>query len=324
MKAGDIMEKKYQVFISSTYTDLVEERKKIQEILLMADCIPAGMEAFVATNDEQFNVIKKVIDLCDYYILIVGNRYGSVNEKTGLSYTEMEYNYAVEQNIPVLVFCLDGNIKLPDEKTEKSPENQKKLAAFKEKAMRNRLASIWKDITELSGQAAIAIMKAKSEIDRPGWIRTSSIGNYNGTELLSQINDLRIENRKLSEQLNLTTTKLSSFDNLENSDIAFDNTPINLKLHSINGNKSKSTNLRELFGVISLQMLEGFTSITDIDAAVREFAAGSTIYHLDDPTILRILVNQYQALGLITINHRKISLTELGKKIQNDITLIKK
>lgn len=53
------MEKKYQVFISSTYTDLIEERKKVQEILLMADCIPAGMEAFVATNDEQFNVKKK-------------------------------------------------------------------------------------------------------------------------------------------------------------------------------------------------------------------------------------------------------------------------
>ena len=87
------MEKKYQVFISSTYTDLIEERKKMQEILLMADCIPAGMEAFVATNDEQFNVIKKVIDLCDYYVLIIGGRYGSVNEKTGLSYTEMEYDY---------------------------------------------------------------------------------------------------------------------------------------------------------------------------------------------------------------------------------------
>ena len=43
-------QKKYQVFISSTYTDLIEERNKVQEILLMADCIPAGMEAFVATT----------------------------------------------------------------------------------------------------------------------------------------------------------------------------------------------------------------------------------------------------------------------------------
>ena len=51
-------QKKYQVFISSTYTDLIEERKKVQEIVLMADCIPAAMEAFVATTEEQFQIIK--------------------------------------------------------------------------------------------------------------------------------------------------------------------------------------------------------------------------------------------------------------------------
>lgn len=49
-------EKKYQVFISSTYSDLVDERRRILDILLMADCIPAGMEAFVATDVEQFDV----------------------------------------------------------------------------------------------------------------------------------------------------------------------------------------------------------------------------------------------------------------------------
>ena len=70
---------KYQVFISSTYTDLKEERRKVLDVLLMADCIPAGMEAFVATDNEQFEVIKKVIDYCDYYVLILGMRYGSIS-----------------------------------------------------------------------------------------------------------------------------------------------------------------------------------------------------------------------------------------------------
>ena len=54
--------RKYQVFSSSTYSDLVEERKKVLDVLLMADCIPAEMEAFVATDVEQFEVIKKVIE----------------------------------------------------------------------------------------------------------------------------------------------------------------------------------------------------------------------------------------------------------------------
>ena len=98
--------KKYQVFVSSTFIDLQEERRKVLDVLLMADCIPAGMEAFVATDDEQFEVIKKVIDLCDYYILIIGQRYGSVNEVTKKSYTEMEYEYAKKIGVPVWCPCI--------------------------------------------------------------------------------------------------------------------------------------------------------------------------------------------------------------------------
>lgn len=59
-EASEFMDSiKYQVFISSTYSDLLQERKKVLDILLMADCIPAGMENFVATDDEQFNCYKK-------------------------------------------------------------------------------------------------------------------------------------------------------------------------------------------------------------------------------------------------------------------------
>lgn len=158
------MDKKYQVFISSTYNDLVEERKTILNLLLMADCIPAGMEAFVATDDEQFNVIKKVIDLCDYYILVIGGRYGSINEKTGKSYTEMEYDYALSQNIPVLVFALDDSVELADNKKEDDVIKQGKLAELKRRAMSNRLASVWKDTGDLSGKAAISIMRDRKSV----------------------------------------------------------------------------------------------------------------------------------------------------------------
>lgn len=160
---------KYQVFVSSTYRDLVNERRKILEVLLRVGCIPAGMENFVAEDDDQFNVIKRVIDLCDYYILIIGKRYGSINEKTGLSYTEMEYDYAIEKGIPVLVFALDD-----DAQYDKSGENdtaRKKLANFKNKAMKNRLASLWKNQADLSENVVISVMKAISEIKRPGWHR---------------------------------------------------------------------------------------------------------------------------------------------------------
>jgi hypothetical protein len=40
------MDKRYQVFVSSTYTDLKEERWKAIQAVIELDCIAAGMELF--------------------------------------------------------------------------------------------------------------------------------------------------------------------------------------------------------------------------------------------------------------------------------------
>ena len=90
------MDKRYQVFVSSTYEDLNAERQEVMQALLELDCMPAGMELFPAANDDQWTLIKRVIDDCDYYIVIIGGRYGSIGPE-GISYTQMEYAYAVSQ-----------------------------------------------------------------------------------------------------------------------------------------------------------------------------------------------------------------------------------
>lgn len=68
------------------------------------DHIPAGMELFQASNENQWNLIKEVIDMCNYYIVIIGGRYGSIHPENQVSYTEKEYRYALEQNKPILGF----------------------------------------------------------------------------------------------------------------------------------------------------------------------------------------------------------------------------
>lgn len=83
------MNKKYTVFLSSTYDDLREERREVIHALLELGCIPCCMENFPSDDDEQFEFIKSVIDECDYYILILAGRYGSIG-KYGISFTEME------------------------------------------------------------------------------------------------------------------------------------------------------------------------------------------------------------------------------------------
>ncbi|MGC6738669.1 DUF4062 domain-containing protein, partial [Escherichia coli] len=72
------MDKRYQVFVSSTFADLEEERQEVMQALLELDCMPAGMELFPATNSDQWSLIKKIIDDSDYYIVILAGRYGSI------------------------------------------------------------------------------------------------------------------------------------------------------------------------------------------------------------------------------------------------------
>ena len=56
------MDKRYQVFVSSTYRDLIDERREVIQALLELNCIPAGMELFVAADDDQSALIQVIID----------------------------------------------------------------------------------------------------------------------------------------------------------------------------------------------------------------------------------------------------------------------
>ena len=47
------LKKRYQVFISSTFADLADERRHVMETILKCDCFPAGMEMFPALDMEQ-------------------------------------------------------------------------------------------------------------------------------------------------------------------------------------------------------------------------------------------------------------------------------
>ena len=95
--------RKFSIFISSTYEDLKKERQALVGVALENNFIPVGMEQFHAAPTSQWNVITKMIDECDFYLLVIGARYGSIDEETGISYTEKEYNYAKTKGLPVLV-----------------------------------------------------------------------------------------------------------------------------------------------------------------------------------------------------------------------------
>lgn len=167
-------EKRYQVFVSSTFTDLVSERVAVQRVILDLGHIPSGMELFPAADIEQLRYIKQIIEESDYYVLIIGGRYGSVDSE-GVSFTEREYDYAVEKGKTVLVFPHGSPDEISLGKSEKDETKRKALVSFTKRASQDRLVKYWNNTEELTARATISLVKAFNEFPQVGWVRADKV-----------------------------------------------------------------------------------------------------------------------------------------------------
>jgi hypothetical protein len=206
------MEKRYQVFVSSTYADLQEERRNVIQTLMEMDCIPSGMEIFPAVDEEQWEFIKKIISDCDYYVLIIGGRYGSITPE-GISYTEKEYDYAVSIGLKVLAFLHKNPEEIPAKNTELDPESRGKLDSFRRRVAEERLVKYWNSAEELPGLVALSLTKTIKAYPAIGWVRADRIAN---AEVLSEVNELRKRNQELENQISQIKSQSArpSIDNL--------------------------------------------------------------------------------------------------------------
>lgn len=200
------IERKYQVFISSTFIDLRAEREKAQQALLEADCIPIGMELFPPSDEAQWEYVKKVIDQSDYYVLILGGRYGSIDMPSGLSFTEKEYRFADEIKKPIITFFHSDPGKLPSKFVEQDPSNKKKLEEFRSLAL-SKLSKPFSDASELYGCVINGINYLKKIRPEGGWIRARHMPP---TNVLQEMELLRKENAKLRKRVEDARTGKSS------------------------------------------------------------------------------------------------------------------
>lgn len=130
------------------------------------------MEMFSADDSEQWDIIKETIDASDYYIIIIGHKYGSISAK-GISYTEMEYDYAKSLNIPVLAFIRNRDVLTKPNERETEHAKAERLEVFIEKAKANKMCDFWESIEDLATKVAIALPKVMRRNPRIGWVRGS-------------------------------------------------------------------------------------------------------------------------------------------------------
>ena len=173
------MKRKFSVFISSTYEDLKEERQALMGVALENNFIPVGMEQFHAAPASQWNVITKMIDECDFYLLVIGGRYGSIDEEAGISYTEKEYNYAKTKGLPVLVLIKEPSAITASEQDTGDDRYLKmqKLDEFRRRVKNDKnTVDFFTDLNSLRYAASPTFSNAIDYVDdNAGWVRYRDI-----------------------------------------------------------------------------------------------------------------------------------------------------
>jgi hypothetical protein len=213
---SNAMKKKLQVFVSSTYVDMLPERQAAVEAILRAGHIPAGMELFASGDESQWETIRSWIDDSDIFVLILGGRYGTLDLKSGKSYIELEYEYASKKKKPLFAAViseeyLTSKVKLfgPDamERT-----NGHLLNSFRE-TVTKKICRFFGDKNELK----LIVFESLSNFERNeglvGWIRGSDVIDPKAT--FEEISRLQTENASLKNQIKnfeILLSSVTSFD----------------------------------------------------------------------------------------------------------------
>lgn len=258
------MKKKLQVFISSTYKDLQTERQAAVAAVLKAGHIPAGMELFTAGDQSQLETIKLWIDESDVYMLILGGRYGSIESTSGISYTELEYDYAAQQGKPLFAVVAHESALEVKVKTlgmaGVETVNGAALQAFRSKALSN-ISSFYSDEKDIRLAVYESLLDFSANRDLPGWVPGDSM--VDTKPIFDEISKLASENADLRRAIAELERKPAGaavdhdFDELEKILTA---TQVKIPAAAIGGKKDSENDLFSLFYANRDTLMAGVTN----------------------------------------------------------------
>lgn len=310
------IEKRYQVFVSSTYADLQDERQEVMQALLELDCIPAGMELFPAANEDQWSLIKRVIDDCDYYIVIIAGRYGSLGPDS-LSYTEMEYRYALDKGKPVIGFVHKSPGSLVVDRCEASEDGKRKLEAFRT-YVQKKMCRFWESPADLGSQVSRSLVKLIKTTPAVGWVKGDLVPELPAAEEILRLRK-RIEELEAGLQAARTeapegTASLAQGEDTVDVRFNFKASPTGHSYDATGYHHRLTTTWNAIFAAVSPLMIHE-VSDRDFTDQVSGFIRDSVIedlrkskelkglkllaFEVDDTEFQTVKV-QLRALGLIT------------------------
>jgi hypothetical protein len=212
-----VIEKRYQVFISSTYADLQEERALLMQVLPSMGCLPVGMDAHPA-GGMTLSTIKKMIDDCDYYVALLGSRYGTLSP-SGVSYTHVEYVYASTKQKPILVLMHDAPERRALELQERTMEGKLKFNDFRQLLMKGNCTR-WGDAKDLEYAIRRALPTLIDAKPASGWVKATTLANPDTEKEVLALRErvMQLEQERehmLSRQMQLVTPMAQGADLME-------------------------------------------------------------------------------------------------------------
>ncbi len=195
------MQKKLQVFISSTFTDMREERQAAVEAILQAGHIPAGMELFAAGSESQLVTIKQWIDDSDVFMLLLGGRYGMIEPKSGKSYIETEYRYAAKSK-PFFAVCIEDVFlkeKVQARGVEFMEMEHPDLRKTFVELVKSKTCTFYNNLDQLKLQVYHSLSIHARDGTIQGWVRSGDV--VSPKPLLDQIERLQGENSLLTKRV---------------------------------------------------------------------------------------------------------------------------
>lgn len=118
-----------KIFVSSTYIDLIEYRKAVENAINKLGEQHVMMENFGSRSEEPKIVALNEVKECDIFIGVYAYRYGTVPEGDTKSVTEQEFDLAKARSIPIFAYRVNQDWPWPPKMIERGTGG-KKLAAF--------------------------------------------------------------------------------------------------------------------------------------------------------------------------------------------------
>jgi hypothetical protein len=206
-------------------------------------------------------LIKKVIDDCDYYMAIVAGRYGSIGPD-GISYTEMEYRYALDTGKPIIGFIHRKPGDLAASRCESSEDGKAKLDEFRAFVQR-KMCRFWDSPADLGSQVSRSLVKLIKSNPGIGWVRGDLVPDESTTE---EILGLRRRIEELQQELLAASThgpegtgSLAQGEDAFEVHYSFDKLLDDHGLDRTRYSESISLNWDELFSAVSPLMINEAT-----------------------------------------------------------------